>query len=229
MKVLGRFGRNELPEDPRDYPVAPLLERTAATSRYWTMGGHDLRLDQGRTGTCEGNAWTEILIDGPTTHSAFVDFATASTAEAFARQLYVDATGDTTLQEGAHTRQVLDELLGRGQIASYHKCASVDEVIQTLLAHGPVGFALPWFSSMDDVSTEYDNSYLKVYPDSGIRGYHEIALTGVNTSPPVGPPYARLQNSWGQSWGHNGTARVLLFDLDALWLNDAYTVAEVTF
>jgi hypothetical protein len=189
-----------------------------------------MRLDQGQTGTCEGNAWTNCLIAGPVTHPTFPDFSDSQAAEAFARKLYVDATGDATLQLGATTRSILRTLLGRGQIGAYHRCASVDEIVQTLLTVGPVCIGTPWFNSMDSPYVGEDgHTYVYVDEGSGIRGYHETCLTAVDLAPETGQAFVRDENSWGHSFGDNGTFRILLDDLHVLYLGDAYTVTEATF
>jgi len=223
------FGRLPLPRDDHDFRVRKLLVPTTKSRQFWSMGGPTLRLDQGPTGTCEGNAWTNVLIAGPTTHPDYAAFDTSESAEEWARELYVEATGDETLQDGATTRSILRTLLGRGQIGAYHRCASVDEVTGAILQIGPVGFALPWYSSLDNVVEQYGNAYIFLDESSGIRGYHEVALTGVDLAPSEGPPYARLENSWGPDWGHNGTVRVPIPDLHSLYLGDAFTVTEATF
>jgi aminopeptidase C len=48
-------------------------------------------------------------------------------------------------------------------------------------------------------------------------GGHEIVISAVNLEPDdEGPPFYRIKNSWGTSWGKNGTARIAKDDLDDL-------------
>lgn len=229
------FGRLPLPRDDRDWNVWSLLDQAydqagnLPARRFWGMGGYDMRLDQGNTGTCQGNAWTNALIAAPSEHTTYAGFRDPNTAEMWAQQLYVDATGDETLMQGAYTRQILDELLGRGMIASYHRCQTADETVDVLRGHGPVCYGLAWYRSMDDTIEEYGNTYIHVDESSGIRGYHEVCFTGVDLAPTEGPPYARMENSWGPDWGHHGTARVPIEDLHILYLGDAFTIVEAPF
>lgn len=223
-----RFGRLPLPRDDRDKLAREVRAAVALARKLWSQGGAAMRLDQGQTGTCEGNAWTNVLIAGPTTHPSYEAFADAVAAESWAQQVYVDATGDTTLQQGATTRSILRVLIARGLIAAYARCAAVEDVYQAL-QHGPVGFAMPWYYSMDRPVAQYGNYYLHADEASGIRGYHEVALTGIDPAPDSGPPWVRMENSWGRGWCADGTARIAFDDLAVLFLGDAFTISENPF
>ena len=126
---MSRLGRKALPRDDRDYRIADLLTPTTQTRKYYYR---PLILDQGNTGTCEGNAWTGWLADGPVTHPSITALKDSTTGEAYARELYVQATGDQTLEQGAYTRQILRVLVSRGLLGAYYRAASVDEVVVKL-------------------------------------------------------------------------------------------------
>lgn len=221
-----RLGRKPLPRDDRDYPLRDLLPAKAAgaTFRYWYSR---LRLDQGDTGTCEGNGWTHYLADGPVTHPAIAELKDPAAAEEFARTLYVEATGDETLQDGAYSRQVLRVLRDRGLVASYHRAASVEEIVQAVLTLGPVGFGSEWYRSLDDPVEDYGNAYCYVDEASGSRGGHFYIFDGVNLNPADGPPFLEQLNSWGPSWAHNGRARFPIEDVHKLFVGDAWICTEV--
>lgn len=221
---LRHLGRLPLPRDDRDYRLDTILRRTTATRKFWYR---PLMLDQGYTGTCEGNAWTGWLADGPITHPDIAALDDPTTGEAYARALYVEATGDTSLQEGAYTRQLLSVLVKRGLVGAYYRASSVEEVCQAILTLGPICFGSPWYSSMDRVVLQYDNAYIRVDEASGVRGGHEYLLDAVNLSPSAGPPFARLHNSWGPGWGHQGTVRVSIDDLHLLFVGDAFICSEL--
>lgn len=218
------FGRLELPRDDRDFSVRQLLTAATTGMRNWPK---PLVLDQGRTGTCEGNAWTGWLADGPVKHPDIAAIQDAGAGEQYAQDLYVEATGDKTLQKGAYTRQILTVLVGRGLVGAYYNAANVDEVVQTILTVGPVCFGSNWYGSMDTPQTAYGNVYLSVDEASGVRGGHEYLLDGVNLEPADGEPYVRLHNSWGTGWAHGGTARVTLNDLGKLFVGDAFVATEL--
>lgn len=223
-----KLGRLPLPRDDRDWLMRGVArpETLYLHRKFWYR---PLVLDQGDTGTCEGNAWTGWLADGPITHPDITDLSDATTGEAYARQLYLDATGDTTLQQGAYTRQILKVLVQRGLIGAYYKAASVDDIITYLLTTGPVCFGSNWYSSMDDPVNEFNNAYLVVDEASGIRGGHEYILDGIELAPTKGgPPYVRMHNSWGPDWAHLGTARISIADLRILFVGDAFICTELT-
>jgi len=223
-----RLGRLPLPRDDRDFPMRAILpdrSTVTATRKFWYR---PLVLDQGNTGTCEGNAWTGWLADGPILHPDITALSDPSTGEAYARQLYLDATGDTTLDKGAYTRQILRVLTARGLIGAYHAAASVDEVVTALLTTGPVCFGSTWYRSMDAPVFEYDNAYLHVDEASGERGGHEYLLDAVELAPAYGgPAYVRMHNSWGPDWAHLGTARISIDDLHKLFVGDAFIGTEI--
>jgi hypothetical protein len=188
-----------------------------------------MRIDQGAEGTCVGHGCTNVLMAAPSEHRTFPSFASTAEAHTFARKLYLDATGDTTYQEGAYTRDALNVLKARGQAASYYRLGSVDEIVQTLLAVGPITFGCTWFNSMFSPKSLYANSYLRVDPYSGMAGGHLFSLTGVQLAPTEGPPFVRMENSWGPRWGHNGTARISIDDMHVLYDGDAFLLTETAF
>jgi hypothetical protein len=226
------LGRKPQPLDLRDFHVSRIPfygPARGATRQFWTMGGGAMRLDQGQTGTCEGNAWTNWLIAGPVVHPDVAAFADAGVAETWARKLYVDATGDTSLQQGAYTRQILKVLKTRGEIGTYAAMSTADEIVNALLTVGPVCHGSDWYESMFDPISKYGNSYLVVDESSGVAGGHAYCLTAVDLAPADGPAYVRVENSWGSGWGHNGTARLSITNLHRLFVGDAWTATEQPF
>lgn len=215
----------------RDTPRFEAAQRDKLESVvWWSMAGHGMRIDQGQEGTCVGHGCTNVLMAGPVTHPHFAAFDSPSDAHLFARQLYFDATGDSTYQQGAYTRDALNVLVKRGQIASYHALRSVSEIVTTLQSIGPVTFGSDWYESMFTPHTQYENSYLKVDKSSGLAGGHLYSLTGVDLSPiHGGPEFVRMENSWGPGWGHDGTARITLDDLAVLFDGDCFFLAEQAF
>lgn len=226
--------------DPRDRSFASLvtLERARAAAaidrKFYTMVSPDFRINQGAEGTCVGHGQTNQLLAGPTEHDAYPDFQTEELAHQFARKLYLDATGDSTYQNGAYPRDACQVLLNRGLIDSYWKVMQVDEITTALLTFGPVGIAIPWYYSMfygnGRLARDYGNYWIKVNLDSELAGYHYVALTGVDLAPDNGaPPFVRVQNSWGDGWGQNGTARLTVESLRLINIWDNWAFAERAF
>lgn len=194
--------------------------------KYWYR---PLVLNQGNTGTCEGNGWTHWLADGPVIHPD-IPIGDVATGEKYARELYVEATGDTTLQEGAYSRQLVSVLLKRGLVGAYYRADTIDEIVTALKFKGPVGFGCDWYRSMDQprfVSFPSKNAWLDVDEASGIRGGHFFILDGIDDAPAEDPPFVRMHNSWGPNWAWLGTARISLVDLGKLMVGDAWICEEV--
>jgi hypothetical protein len=166
-------------------------------------------LDQGQTGTCVSNALAHRFADGPTLH--------AGIDEKWAQDVYVAATGDTTLQEGTSALDVCRYLKATGRLSGYHWVTSMAELENTLLGVGSVCIGIDWYNSMFDPIDRYGSLYLNVKPSSGLAGGHEVLINGIrlDTVAPE-PPFVRLKNSWGRGWGNGGTVRVGFADLAAL-------------
>lgn len=221
MPQPGGLGRNPHPETPDAaalYPVRALLTPTTSTRKYWWQGG--AHLDQGQTGTCVGNAFAHRRADSPR--------PTSGIDEAWARKLYVDASGDTTLQQGTSGILACRVLAERGTISAYHWVTSPSEFRQTLLTIGSVCIGIDWYNSMFTPNVQYSNSYLKVDKSSGLAGGHEVVINGINLAPSTGPAFYRLKNSWGTGWGKGGTARVACNALDDLIFNDNGDAVVIT-
>jgi len=239
-EVPDNHGLGRVPNSPdeRDklYPMRAVIptEVVPRTRRFWA--GEDYRtlekdafvLDQGATGTCVGMCWTHFLNDAP------VIQPNLALGEDYARQLYVEASGDTTLQEGTYTRLVVDVLRKRGLISSYNWAQGTDDIVDHLLYRGPVGFACSWTYGHDyplkltwvDGTTRY---YLTKSGES--RGGHAFVLDGVYLTPPVGPPFVRMRNSWGKGWCRGGFASISIEELGKMFADwgDAVVATEVQY
>lgn len=218
---LGREPHSDTPEAAERYPVRSLtaFAPTTATNRYWWQNG--AHLDQGQTGTCVGNALAHRRADSP--------MPTAGIDEVYARQLYVDASGDGTLQQGTSAILACRVLASRGTITQYHWVTSPDELRQTILTVGSVCVGTDWYNSMFEPVAQYSHQYLRVNRASGVAGGHEYLINGINLAPTAGPPFYRMKNSWGTSWGKNGTARVACADLESVIFDhdgDAVVISE---
>jgi hypothetical protein len=229
--------------DPRDYDFAALVlerpvevaEKTKATDRrMYTMVAKDFRINQGNEGTCVGHAKTNVLLAGTSEHDTYEDFQTEEQAHQFARRLYLEASGDSTYQQGMYPRDACAKLLGWGLVSSYWKVMQVEDMVTCLLTYGPLTITVPWYGSMfyadNRLHDAYGNQWIKVNLDSTIAGYHCVALTGIDLAPDNGaPPFVRVQNSWGQDWMQGGTARLTIENLRLLNTWDNWTFAERPF
>jgi len=223
--------------DPRDYKLAShslAAQASAVDRKMYTMVSPDFRIDQGNEGTCVGHGDTNMLMAGTSTHKSYPDFQSEELAHQFARKLYFETTGDSTYQQGAYPRDACAKLKDWGLIGSYWSVPQVDDVVTALLTFGPVGIAVPWYTSMfygdNRLSSDFGNYWVKVNLDSDLAGFHWVAVTGIDMAPDSGaPPFLRIENSWGKGWGWNGTARLSVESFRRLNQLDNWTFSEESF
>jgi len=226
------LGRKPHPDTPRAASLYPVLARpdykmSTATVRWWWQGG--AWLDQGQTGTCVGNAFAHRRADAPVPETGI--------NEAYARALYVAASGDTTLQQGTSGLAACREMKQEGIISAYHWVTTPGELRNTILELGTVCVGVNWYNSMFEPKAKYGTrrAYFTVDHSSGLAGGHEFVINGIDLAPSSGPPFYRMKNSWSQDWPGNGvlgpgTARFALTDLESLIFNeggDAVLISEV--
>jgi hypothetical protein len=216
---LGRVPHPDTEDAKSKYPVtaAPGYKLSTRTRRFWWMDG--AHLDQGQYGTCVFNAVNHRFADGPVRQTGIT--------EAIAQHDYVEATGDTSMENGTSALVAMRYYLGKGKVSGYHWVTSMDEMQQSILELGSMCIAVPWYHSMDWlVFDHFGKTWLNVDPSSGVRGYHEILADGaVFVKQADGcPPFYRVKNSWGTWWGDYGTAAVSIPDMQVLLDNAGFDV-----
>lgn len=219
MPGLGRLSNPETPLARQAYPITPLFRRTEATYRNWWQGG--AWLDQGQFGTCVGNAFAHRRADGPVRVEGIT--------EDYARKLYLDASGDTTYQQGTSGLAACRVLMQRGSITAYHWVTTASELRNAVLTLGSICVGTDWFNSMFTPVRRYRRAWLNVDPSSGLAGGHEYVINGINVAPSVGPPRYRGKQSWGRQWGDSGNFRIACSDLEELIFSrggDAVLITE---
>jgi hypothetical protein len=216
--MIGGLGRILDPETPRAAALYPVRADTSdRLRRNWYQGG--AWLDQGRTGTCVGNAFAHRRADGPTRIEGI--------NEDWAQQLYLEASAkfygepDTTLQKGTSAVSACQVLLEREAIDRYewvaHWNAGPEDLRYTLLELGPVCIGSNWYTSMDSPVEIGGRFYMKVNYSSTVRGGHEYVVNKIDLDPEDGSePYYRMKQSWGLGWADHGTARFRIADLEQL-------------
>lgn len=219
--ALGRKPSARTPKAARLYPShhtdAP-LEAWDQPHRFWWDDG--AKLDQGSEGTCVGHAFAHRRADAKVRVEGIT--------HQWARQLYFDITNDTTYQLGAYSIDACEELQRRGDISAFFWVTDANELSTTLLHRGPVCVGTPWFNDMFFPEKKFGNQYLNV--SGHYEGGHEYVINGIELSPEQGPPFYRLKNSWGTSWGQGGNARIAVNDLNDLIFSqggDAVLIKEV--
>jgi hypothetical protein len=200
--------------DPRnaDFPIRPLLGRVRRGQRMhlappWV-------LDQGREGACVGHGWTSELGASPVR-------VKLPNAQQYAFDLYHAAQRiDEWRGEDYDGTSVLagaKVLRGAGYIQGFRWAKTIDDVIDTLVAEGPVVVGVPWLTSM------YDTRPSGLVEVSGrIEGLHCLVLTGYSPSYRLfgeggrGKELIRWRNSWGKGYGRLGDGFVLVEDFERL-------------
>jgi hypothetical protein len=172
-------------------------------------------IDQGREGACVGFGWTNELRALPV-ECVFPD------PTAFALGLYKQAQklddqpgenySGTSVLAGAKACQAL------GFMTGYRWAFSIDDVIDALVAQGPVVLGIPWYDSM------YRTRPSGLIDVSGkVVGGHCILATGYSPKQRFLKEglsktfeVIRLRNSWGPTYGNGGDGWIRVSDLAAL-------------
>lgn len=200
----------------RDYSVRGLIARAPRrVDTLWKVGPI---LDQGSEGACVGFGWTAQTLASPfeSDLTQIPDDSVPKDPTPFALHVYRRAQkidqwpGEnyegTSVLAGAKVMKRYD------LIASYSWAFSLDDVIDGIIAKGPVVLGIPWHESM------YQAPGGKVSVFGKEVGGHCILAVGYRNSSDKfnGEPSVILQNSWGPSWGENGLAEISLTDLGTL-------------
>lgn len=171
-------------------------------------------LDQGQTGSCTGNAgaqWKNTALSitlaasaGPTPTWLVEDDAVLL----YSRGTQIDDIPgeyppDDTGSSGLAVAKAMQE---RNLIRSYRHAFTMTQVLAALQA-GPVMIGTAWLAGMEQPGR---GGFLKV--DGDEIGGHEYLLRGVD----VEHEFVTMLNSWGSSWGDNGSARIHCDDLQKL-------------
>lgn len=204
-----RLGRLvQFDERSRNFPVREVLAEPAYRSASWDVGEW---LDQGTEGACVGFAWTHELIAIP--------IPIGGLDNQWAREIiYWEAQridpwpggaypGASPFYEGTSVLAGVKVCANLGFINEYRWAFGLDDVRLTLGNFGPLVLGLNWYEGMFDT----DQSGF-ITPTGRNAGGHAILAVSVNEE----ERWVRLHNSWGKSWGIDGTCRIRFDDLDRL-------------
>jgi len=178
-------------------------------------------LDQGKLGSCTGNAGTGALGTQP-----FFDAVGSSVlppaddalgAEGFAVQLYEDATvadgypgqypPDDTGSSGLAICKVLKS---RGTITGYRFARSAHGFLQ-LLQRGPVLQGMPWYDAFFSPDSGGFIDANAAWASTRLAGGHEVEAVGVEIDEvDAFDSVITYANSWGTGWGDSGYFRMRL-------------------
>jgi hypothetical protein len=197
-----------------NYPIRAVIGAPPERPKMWQPG---VVLDQGQEGACVGFGWTGELIASPKPDPLVLPH----TADVYARSIYRQAQtidewegedySGTSVLAGAKIVQKL------GMIESYRWAFTIEDVRDAVITTGPVVIGVPWYEGM----AEPDEQNL-MHPTGRLLGGHCVFIYEYHPSKRLPGDYwgrhrvFRIRNSWGPSWGVNGSAHVTYDDLAAL-------------
>lgn len=192
------------------YPYQRALEDAALADQLWER--MIPVLDQGDVGSCTGNAETGSCGTKP-----FFDTLPAGTVldETMALKIYsaaetIDGDGPYPPQDnGSSGTSAAQAAKNLGLISGYTHATSSAEMADALQS-GPVIVGVNWYSSFD---TPASDGTIAISKGAYVRGGHEFVVRGVK----VGPKTFQADNSWGTSWGNNGSMQFSWSTMDRLF------------
>jgi hypothetical protein len=209
-----RLGRN-VRHDPRSwaYAFSAVDISTLSSVRHYSQIP---TLDQGKLGSCTGNAATKCLSYAPFWSEPDVQDVIGNDAiadEQYAVGVYSDATkidsypGEYPPSDtGSDGLSVATVLKNRGLISGYQHAFSFD-ALATALAEQPVIVGTEWRQNMFDPAPDGRQTIT-----GAVAGGHEYCLDELD----VENQRVWMQNSWGDSWGVSGRAYFTWDDMRTL-------------
>jgi C1A family cysteine protease len=200
--------------DIRDFNYRPIPRRAASHIRkkFWAT---NYAFDQGETSACVGYSGAAFLDSAPVRNrmedAPFKPFDLYVLAKRFDEWPGED-------YEGTSIRGLCKALKAAGIIAKYEWAFDTRSITRWLLTDGPVIVGTVWSDEM----FETDKKGF-IHPGVGASnphsGGHAYLLKGVDLDKkcPDGTKGAyKILNSWGKSWGTNGTAWIAISEFEGL-------------
>lgn len=160
-------------------------------------------LNQGSVGDCTENAGVGALGSGPLWNH--LDTAQQGQLnEGLSVSMYSDEEvilgygpypPNDNGGDGLAACQVMQQ---RGYISGYTHCLSLDDILAAISDGNPVMIGSNWYDSFDSPDS---NGLVSISPNATVRGGHEYLARGVKNEGQL----ILLDNSWGDSFGVNGS------------------------
>ena len=201
-------------ERSKQYGIRSLIGR-AKIKPQRVMWEEGTVLDQGSEGACVGFGWMAEVLATP---EAPDRQPTAALGNRIASSYYKRAKeidewpGEN--YEGTSVLAGAKVIKEQGLIEEYRWCFSINDVRDAVITEGPVVIGVPWRKNMYSTA---NNGLVNV--SGSVVGGHCITITGYDPSFKINNKYYevfRWRNSWGTSYGINGSAYIKATDLSAL-------------
>jgi hypothetical protein len=183
-------------------------------------------LDQGRVGSCTGNAGTGMLGSGPFFTSAPVRSLTLD--ETYALGLYAQATHADgvpgyypPIDGGSTGLGVAKALRTRGIIARYEHAFSIEAMLAAL-QRAPVIVGTVWLAGMNR-----PDSRGFVHLTGAAEGGHEYLCREYEPAATLSAGVLTFDNSWSAAWGDHGRFRMKVGDFAYLLRQQGDVTAPV--
>lgn len=176
--------------------------RVTITSRYWDDNGW--WGNQGNTPHCVGFSWAHWLEDGPIGQPGVAPIIQPKIIYENAQKLD-EWPGEN--YDGTSVRGGVKYLQQVGKVRNYYWGYTLQTLIDSVLNIGPVVVGTNWYRNM-------------FFPDRNgniriggiLAGGHAYVINGVDINKRI----FRMKNSWGRSWGINGSAYISFNDMERL-------------
>ncbi len=159
------------------------------------------QLDQGDTGHCVGFGWCQWGNTLPVEDQ----FKNPDGDAVYYECKILD--GEKDQENGSTVRSGAKAMKNRARIGVYAFAASTADITAWLAQHGPVVVGTDWHEAMFNPDSDG-----WITPTGSIAGGHCYVILGHLEADGA---YV-LQNSWGQSWGENGRAKIKVGDFQKL-------------
>lgn len=192
------------------------LEQQVPKTYSWDVKAH---LDQGQEGACVGFAFSHELLSPPNFRAG----QTNETAKGYYCEIQkvdpwpggeCDGNRDP-LYSGTSVLSGVKYFVGLGYYSAYRWALSEEEMFIAVGNKGPAVIGVNWYSGMEDP----DSSGF-IHVDGQIMGGHCTLVYGVD----VESGFYRIWNSWGESWGQDGTCKISRADMARLLQEDGECV-----
>lgn len=188
------------------------IEAKAPRSYTWAL---DYWLDQGQDGACVGFSFAHDGLARPVRLNGI--------NEQYAREkIYWEAQkidqwsggaypGASPFYEGTSVLAGAKAAQSLGHFQTYEWAYNVSDLILAVGYKGPAVLGVNWRQGMWDTDAD---GY--IHPTGDIQGGHAILCRQVSLK----GRFFLLHNSWGKSWGVNGTAKVSFDDMATILADD---------